>query len=389
MPGEIMMVTGEASGDLYGALLAAEIRRLKPRARLVGVGGRAMAAAGVEIILDSGGLSVVGIWEAIVRLGRLRKALNRVSEEIRTRRPDLVVLIDYPGMNLRLARVAKRSGIRVMYYVSPQVWAWGGGRVKAVRRNVDKMVVILPFEEAIYRREGVDATYVGHPLMDVVRTESDRESFFKEIGLPAGKRLVALLPGSRRQELRQHLGPMVEAAAILERRFEGLGFVVVTLPGLEGTVREELTKRGAAMPVVSRSRYESMAYSDVAITCSGTVTLEAALLGTPMIVVYRLAFVSWVLGRLMVRVPYISLVNLVARSRVVPELIQSEVTARRLAEEAGRIMGDDRARRRMLEGLAEVRARLGSGGATRRAAEIAASLAGWGPGEQRGGLEDP
>jgi lipid-A-disaccharide synthase len=376
MPGEIMMVTGEASGDLYGALLAEELRRLRPDLRLVGVGGRAMASAGVDIILDSSGLSVVGIWEAIVRLGKLRKAMNRVSREIRARKPDLVVLIDYPGMNLRLARVARRSGIKVMYYVSPQVWAWGGGRVKTVRQNVDKMVVILPFEEAIYRRAGVDATYVGHPLMDVVRTEVDRETFYRQIGLPAGKRLVTLLPGSRRQELRQHLGPMAGAARILARRFEDLGFVLVTLPGLEGVVKEQLAKQEARIPVVCDSRYEAIAYSDVAITCSGTVTLEAALLGTPMVVVYRLALFSWVLGRMMVRVPYISLVNLVARRRLVPELIQSEVNAQSLAEEAGRILGDDRTRRGLLEGLGQVRARLGSGGATRRAAEIAASLAG-------------
>ncbi|MFZ1947216.1 MAG: lipid-A-disaccharide synthase [bacterium] len=376
MPREIMMVTGEASGDLYGALLAEELRRLRPDLRLVGVGGQAMASAGVDILLDSGGLSVVGIWEAIVRLGRLRRAMNRVSHEIRTRKPDLVVLIDYPGMNLRLARVAKRCGVKVMYYVSPQVWAWGGGRVKTVRQTVDKMVVILPFEEAIYRGAGVDATYVGHPLMDVVRTELDRGSFFRQIDLPADRRLVALLPGSRRQELKQHLGPLADAADILSRRFDGLGFVLVTLPGLEGAVREELGKRRTRIPVVCESRYEAIAYSDVAITCSGTVTLEAALLGTPMIVVYRLALFSWILGRMMVRVPYISLVNLVARRRVVPELIQSEVNAQRLAEEAGRILADDRTRRDLLEGLAQVRARLGSGGATRRAAEIAASLAG-------------
>lgn len=374
MPGEIMIVTGEASGDLYGSLLASEIRTMAPEINLVGVGGEAMRKAGVEILLDSGEISVVGIWEALVRIGRLRKALNRIKSAIRERRPDLLVLVDYPGMNLRLARFARRIGIRVMYYISPQVWAWGKGRIGVVKRSVDKMVVILPFEVELYRREGVDVTYVGHPLIDIVKTQIDRDAFRGRIGMAAGERLVALLPGSRAQEIRHHIRPLLETAAILRRSVAGIRFVMVTLPSSEAIVREEMGKAAGEIGIATDLRYEAIAYSDLAITCSGTVTLEAALLGTPMIVIYKLAAFSWALGRLIVRVPYISLVNLVAREMVVPEFIQAEVRPERLAGEAARLLGDDSRRRAVGERLGRVRSRLGPGGATRRAAEIALSL---------------
>jgi lipid-A-disaccharide synthase len=374
MSRQIMIVTGEASGDLYGSLLAPEIRRIAPDTDLVGVGGRAMREAGVDIFLDSTQLSVVGFSEALVRLPRLRAALCCVKREIVRRRPDLLVLIDYPGMNLRLAKAAKSAGIKVMYYISPQVWAWGKNRINLIKRNVDKMLVILPFEVEIYRREGMDVTYVGHPLSDIVRTTITRDAFFQRMGLEPRQRLVSLLPGSRHQEIRQHLKPLVEAAALLAGKHRDLSFVLVTLPGFESEVSDEIAKSGIRVAVASEYRHEAIAYSNLAMTCSGTVTLEAAILGTPMIVMYRLSSFSWMLGRLIVRVPYISLVNLVARDRVVPELLQGEVNAANLAREAEAILEDDNRRGRMVAGLAQVRAGLGSGGATRKAAETAVGM---------------
>jgi lipid-A-disaccharide synthase len=371
----IVIITGEASGDMYGSLLASEIHRLSKDAHLAGVGGQAMREAGVDIFLGSGGISVVGIWEAAVRLGRLRKAMNRIKSEIASTRPDLVVLIDYPGMNLRLARFAKRLGLRVMYYVSPQVWAWGRNRIRTVRECVDKMVVILPFEAEIYRREGVDVTYVGHPLIDVVKTGLDRGSFLARYGLDPGRRRIALLSGSRRQEIKQHLRPLLGASAILSRKLPDLDFVTVTLPPLERRVKDEIGKSGQAVRVITDLRYEAIAYSDLAIMCSGTVTLEGALLGTPMIVMYRLAPLSWALGRMIVRVPYISLVNLVGREEIVPEFIQGAAKAEPLAAEALRILEDGPRRRYMIERLHDVKSQLGQGDATRKAAEIALSLA--------------
>jgi lipid-A-disaccharide synthase len=374
MARQIMIVTGEASGDLYGSMIAAEIRRIDPGIALVGVGGQRMAAAGVEIVLDSTEISVVGIWEALVRLPKLRRALNRIKHEIAERRPDLLVLVDYPGMNLRLAKSAKRAGIKVMYYVSPQVWAWGGNRVIAIRQNVEKMVVILPFEVEIYRRLGVDAVYVGHPLIDVVRTTVSRADFLDRLGVDAGSRLISLLPGSRRHEIGQHIGPLIGTAKLLARGHPDRAFVMVTLPGLEAEITDEIRQAGVPIAVTSDLRHEAIAYSDLAITCSGTVTLEAALLGTPMIVIYKLAFFSWALGKMLVKVPYISLVNLVARERAVPELLQAEVNPASLAREAEAILEDDGRRRRMVDALARVRSRLGPGGATRKAAEIAVAM---------------
>ncbi len=375
MPPRIIVITGEASGDVYGAMLAAELFRKRPDIRVSGVGGDRMRAAGVDIFLDSGNLPVVGVWEAIVRLPELRRAMNDMKARIARERPDLLILIDYPGMNLRLARFAKERGIRVMYYISPQVWAWGRGRVRAVRRYVDKMVVILPFELEFYRSEGVDVEYVGHPLIDVVEAETDRGTFLANYGLGGGSKLVSLLPGSRLQEIGHHLAPLLKTARELNAAIPGVEFVVVSVPEYRGLIERELEDLGLSYPVVTEHKYAAIAASDLALTCSGTVTLEAALLGTPMIVIYRLSIVSWLLGRLMVRVPYISLVNLVAGRQAVPELIQGGVTSEELVRQSMRILRDGEVSGRMRSDLGEVRSKLGEGGATARAADIAISLA--------------
>jgi lipid-A-disaccharide synthase len=371
----ITIVTGEASGDVYGSMLASEIMRKSPGIEVTGVGGGRMREAGVDIVLDSSNLSVVGVWEAIVRLPELRRAMNTVKDYIAGRKPDLLILIDYPGMNLRLARFAKGKGVRVMYYVSPQVWAWGRNRISSIRKYVDKMVVILPFELELYRDEGVPVEYVGHPLIDIVKTAMSKEAFLEKNGLNRAYKLVSLLPGSRLQEIDRHLPPLVDTAMELAGSLEHLQFIVISLPEHSGLITDYLRKHDVDFKVVTDNKYEAIAASDLALTCSGTVTLEAALLGTPMIVIYRLSFLSWLLGKLVVRVPYISLVNLVAGRRVVPELIQGRVTSRELVRESRRILEDGEVSRRMREGLADVRSKLGEGGATARAADVAISLA--------------
>lgn len=369
-------MTGEVSGDLYGSLLAREILRLEPAARITGIGGEKMREAGVDTFLDSDDLSVVGFWEAITKLGRLRRALGYAKKQIESTHPDLLILIDYPGMNLRLAEFAKSRGIKVLYYVSPQIWAWGGNRVKLIRRNVDKMAVILPFEVDIYRKEGIDVAYVGHPLLDIVKTQLDRSAFLESVGIPQACRFVTLLPGSRLQEIKQHLDPLISTADLLRKKLPELRFVVVTLPALRDLVEREIAGAPGHIAVTTDHRYEAVRFSELAIACSGTATLEAAILGTPMIVIYRLAFFSWAIGKMIVKVPYISLANLVAGERVVPELIQRDVTARALAEEALRLLTDEVRRRTMIEQLGAVKERLGSGGATARTAALALALAG-------------
>ena len=374
MARNVMIVTGEVSGDIYGGLLAAEMMKLNPDIKVSGVGGERMRAAGVSTFLDSNDISVVGFWEAITHLKRLRRALRYVQRRIKQVRPDLLILIDYPGMNLRLASYANHMGLRVMYYVSPQVWAWGRNRIRIIKHSVDKMVVILPFEEEIYKAEGVDVSYVGHPLIDIVKTTLDRDSFLGSIGLQDGQRLVALLPGSRPQEIKHHTRPLVETAAILRERLPSTDFVFVSLPSFENLVRREIEATGEEIRISSEHRYETLKHSDLAITCSGTATLEVALLGTPMIVIYKLALFSWALGRMIVKVPHISLANLVAGERVVPEFLQNAVRPGALADEAASILTVAARRERIIGELEQVKAKLGDGGASEKAARLALSL---------------
>ncbi len=370
-----MIITGEVSGDIYGGLLAADMFRMDPELELSGVGSEKMQEAGVSLFLDSNEISVMGVWEAIARLRKLRKVLHSLQDRIKRERPDLLVLIDYPGMNLRLAKFAHRIGLKVMYYVSPQVWAWGRKRVKAIRDNVDKMIVILPFETEIYEAEGVDVSYVGHPLIDIVKTEIDRDTFRAHLGLKRGRRLITLLPGSRPQEIRNHTRPLVETARLLGERFPATDFVLVTLPALIDMVRQEAAAVGGDfVRITSEHRYESLKYSDLALTCSGTATLEAALLETPMIVIYKLAFFSWALGKLIVKIPHVSLTNLVAGKRLVPEFLQGAVNPITLAEEAAGMLEDKARREHIVEELRQIRTKLGGGGASERAARLALSL---------------
>jgi lipid-A-disaccharide synthase len=371
---KVIIVTGEVSGDIYGGLLAAEIHAHDPAIQISGVGGERMRGAGVETFLDSEDLSVVGFWEAITRLGRLHSALRSVKRHIRERKPDLLILIDYPGMNLRLAMYAKKLGIKVMYYVSPQVWAWGRNRVKIIKRNVDKMVVILPFEVDFYKAQGVDVTYVGHPLIDIVKTGLDKASFFAAMELAVDGRLITLMPGSRPQEIKNHMAPLLETAGHLAKVFPDVRFVVVSLPAFTDALRAEVAAYGADVRVTSKYGYEALKYCDLAIACSGTATLEAALLETPMIVIYKLAVFSWAVGRLIVKVPYISLANLIAGKQVVPEFLQSDVDPGTLAQEAGILLTDCDRRDRMIRELTAVREKLGPGGASTRAALEALSL---------------
>lgn len=369
-----MIITGEVSGDLYGSLLVQQLMDLDPSIRLSGIGGERMRQAGVNTFLDSNDLSVVGFWEAIVRLPKLKKALEIAKHRLEDGKPDLVVLIDYPGFNLRLAEFAKKRNIKVMYYVSPQIWAWGRKRINLIRRHVDKMVVILPFEVELYQRAGVDVTFVGHPLLDVVRTTLEREEFLDLLSLPDETKLVALFPGSRFDEITRHLDPLLKCIPIIRKNLDNVCFIVATLPNFEGLIRRKVDRSGQQVSILTSHRYEALKHSDLAIVSSGTVTLEAALLDTPTVVIYKLALFSWAVGKMIVRVPYISLTNLVAGSRVVPEYVQDAVSPDVLAEEAIRLLTDSERRRWTKKHLEVVRKRLGPPGASRRTAEIALKM---------------
>lgn len=363
MPREILIVAGEASGDLHGAELALALREQSPEVAMFGLGGSAMVSAGVELVARNEKTGVTGIVEVLSHLDKIYRTFRVLIDTAKRRRPSLAVLIDYPDFNLRLAPKLKRLGIPVMYYISPQIWAWRQGRIRHIRRYVDHMAVILPFEEEIYRAAGVPVTFVGHPLRDVVRPAVSRSEFFDAFRLDPAKPLVALLPGSRRKEVAAHLPVINKALTLLSRPWQG---IILKAPTIE---REQI--EGAGLPIVEDLTYDALTYSDLVLTSCGTATLETALCGTPMVAFYKLAPLTYLLGKPLVRMKTYAMCNILAGRRVVPELIQSEFRPDRVAAEADRILAGGEYTSDMRAGLADIAHRLGPPGASARAASIA------------------
>ena len=386
LPARGLIIAGEASGDLYGSLVMRAMSGAGRPVEFAGIGGPSMRAAGIRALGDAGALGVTGflevlgsaraIWGAYRDAGRMLSAPSA--------RPDLVLLIDYPDFNLRLARKARRNGVPVLYFISPQVWAWRKGRVGQIAGTVDRMLVILPFEEAIYRSAGVPVEFVGHPLLDLVRVERTRDQALRPLGLDPKRPVVALLPGSRGNELQAHLGEMLGAAVLLRCEFRDLQFLLPVAPTLD---RDEIGKRietalgrgpgreprgeGPGWALAEENRYDAIAASDAAVVASGTATLETALLGVPMVIVYRMNALTYALARLLSDVPHIGMPNLIAGERVVPELVQGACTAPRIARELRRLLTDPQAAEAVRRGLAGVRSRLGHPGAIARVADAA------------------
>ena len=372
-----MIVAGEASGDMHGAGLVAAMTALDPDLHFCGVGDKALAAQGVDLLYHSRQLAVVGVVEVLSHWREIRAAFNGLSCRLRDTRPSLLILIDFPEFNLILARRAKKLGIPVFYYVSPQVWAWRSGRVRTIARLVDRLVVILPFEEEFYRSRGVgQVTFVGHPLLDMVRTEISPGAFRQHHDIAPEATVIGILPGSRKREITSILPDFIRTARLLKQRKEGLCFLLPLAPtlaledlGLTEEVMAELN-----IKVIGDQRYELMAACDLVMTASGTVTLELAILGVPMVVTYRTAAMTYLLGRCLVNVKYASLVNLVADREVVTELIQQEFSPDSLTAALLAIWPGTEKRRRLIVGLEEVSARLGTPGASNKAARLALEL---------------
>jgi lipid-A-disaccharide synthase len=372
----LLVVAGEASGDLHAARLLAELRRLRPDVSPFGMAGDESARAGMELLAESREVAVVGITEVLRVLPRAREVFRLLVEETARRRPPVALLVDFPEFNLRLVKKLKALGVRVVYYVSPQVWAWRRGRVRMIARWVDRMLVLFPFEVGFYDAHGVTVEHVGHPLVDEVPELPQVWDAPLAAGAP---RRLALLPGSRRSEVEALLPVMLDAAGELGRQLP----LQVTLVRAQ-TVEHELlaphlARHAASSPVPvavveSEDRFPVVAGSHLALCASGTATLEVALLRTPLLVLYRLQRWSYWLGRIMVRLPWFSLVNLVLQEKVVPELLQDDANPQRIASEARRLLVDDRARAAMRQRLGEVRGRLGAAGASRRAAAAVAAL---------------
>jgi lipid-A-disaccharide synthase len=369
----LLISCGEPSGDLYGAELLRHLRRDQPGLAAFGVGGDRLADQGVSLTAHVRDLAVVGILEVIRHIPTIRRSFSRVVAELDRQRPDAAVLVDYPDFNLRLAKELRQRAVPVIYYVSPQVWAWKRGRVRTIRDTVSHMVVIFPFEKALYEEASVPVTYVGHPLVDLVHPAPDRHAFLTGLGLDPARPVIAFLPGSRTTEVANNLPPLIEAAAIVLRSRPEAQFVLAAAPLLDAaTLRARCS--GVPIRVVANETHAVVGAADLALVASGTATVETALLGTPMIVVYRVAPITYALGRRFVRVAHFAMVNLIAEREVVPELMQSDFTASRVAEEALSLLTDRRRAARMREDLADVRRRLGAPGASARAAAVVREL---------------
>ncbi len=363
------IVAGEASGDIHGGALVRALKKKCPEIEIFGIGGDDMAASGVEIIRHISEMSLFGFSEILKHVPSIFKLFQQMKDIINKRRPELAILIDYPGFNLRLAKMIKKQGIDVIYYISPQVWAWGKRRIERIAKCVDRMLVIFPFEESIYRNRGVDAFFVGHPLKESVKASESKIRFFNRTGLSEEKITVGLLPGSRKQEVERLLPEMVRAVSIIKKRVDKIQFILAKSASLGDDIYERYIKDSESAVMVRQSTYEVMAYSDIVIVASGTATLETAILGTPMVIVYKVSIISEFIIRAVIRLRNVGLVNIVAGRTIVPELLQRDAKAKRIAEEVINILSDEKRREKIKKDLMEVSRSLGGRGASERAAE--------------------
>jgi lipid-A-disaccharide synthase len=371
-----MFSAGEASGDLHGGSVAAALKAIQPDIVMLGMGGQAMRAAGVDIVYDIAELGVIGLVEIIKNLPRLFRLRDQLAEIMERERPDVLVVIDYPGFNMRLAKIAKRKGIPIVSYISPSAWAWGKGRAKEVAETVAKVAAIFPFEAEVYQEAGADVTFVGHPLLDIVRPVMDKPEAYRHFNADSARPLVLLLPGSRRQEIDNLLPVMLAAAEKIVEKVPDCQFY---LP-LASTISREMLHNiisNYKIPVTltEGNSYDLMNIADVAIAASGTVTLEASLLQLPTVIIYKVAALTYFFGKFMVKIPYISLPNIIAGRKIVPELLQSDANPGNIAAETTTILTDATVRARTLLDLAEVKAKLGQPGAVHRVAEVILAVA--------------
>jgi lipid-A-disaccharide synthase len=369
---QVLISAGEASSDMYAARLATALRA-RTGAKFFGMGGPRMREAGVELIADYHEVAVVGITEVLHKIPAVIGVQNRLAREAAKRGAGLAVLVDSPGTHLGVARRLKKNNIPVGYFIGPQVWAWRAGRVRVVKRLVQRMVVIFPFEEKIYQDAGVPVNFVGHPLVDTVRATMSRAEFAAQNGLDAGRPIVTILPGSRPNEIAQNYARVIAACELLALA-GNVQFVHAAAHGLSAELFARYARPNIAIKRVENETYNALAAADCAIVASGTATVEAALLGTPMVVVYRVAPVTASILRHMIRTPFIAMVNLIAGRLVAPELIQDEFTPEAVATEVRLLLDSPDAREEAKAGVAEVRAKLGPAGAIERAADIFAGM---------------
>jgi len=358
-PSKVFVSAGESSGDLYASALIEALGKDWPATRWFGCAGPRMRQAGVDCLVDAHSLSVVGLVEVLHHLpriyGKFRALLNAIERE----KPDLVILTDSPDFHLRLAAKVRKMGIPVIYLVAPQAWAWRRGRVKQMRRDISRLLCLFPFEEPFFRTRGVPASYIGHPLARMIRPRKSKEEFFAAHALSTGRPMVALCPGSRKGEIARHLPPVLDAVTRLRREMDASFVLAAPLGfGARDFFRERIS--ASYIQIIEGDTWDVLSHADLALAASGTVTMEAALLGIPMVTYYKVTGLSWLLGRLLVRVPHYSMVNLIAGRGLAPELMQNEMTGERLAREAKILLNGGKEREAMRQGLAQVSAMLSS-----------------------------
>jgi lipid-A-disaccharide synthase len=356
----IFISAGEASGDLYASRVVETLRARHPDAEFFGCAGPRMQAAGVRAIVDSRSIAVAGLVEVVAHIPRIWGEFRKLVRAAADQKPDLAILTDAPDFHLRLAKKLKKLGIPIVYLIAPQAWAWRSGRVRIMRERINRLLCIFPFELEFFESRGVPTTYLGHPLARIVRPSMTRAEFFNKLALPTDGRIIVLLPGSRHGEVERHMPALFDAVRLIRKR-QPVHFVLALPPGFhaEGASFWERA-RAESIQVQEGITWDALAYAELALAASGTVTIESALLGTPLVSFYRVNALSWILGRWLVRAPFLSMVNLVAGRQIAPELIQGDMTGERIAAEAIRLLDDDAARTQMRADLAEVAARLAS-----------------------------
>jgi lipid-A-disaccharide synthase len=363
-----MIIAGEASGDMRGAGLARALKELDPALRLSGIGGQYMRQAGIECFTDITELAVIGITEVVKNFSRIKKVFDQTLQQIDNTRPDCVILIDYPGFNLRLAREIKKRKIKIIYYISPQVWAWREKRVLKIKELVDRMIVLFPFEQDIYGKYGMKVDYVGHPLVDEIIIAHDQTGVLKTLGLSASKTTIGLMPGSRAKEVERHLPCMLEAAQILFKQNKERQFILLkasTIP-LKLIEDELFSYKHLPLKIYEGPIYDGVNAMDAVIVASGTATLECALLKKPMVIIYKTSWLTYAIARAVIKIPYIGLVNIVAGKKIAEELIQNEANAINIAHALEAALHDPH----VVEELAAVKTSLGQPGASLRAARL-------------------
>ena len=374
-PLSIMFSAGESSGDQHAANMFLELKKHQPDIKGFGMGGAKMALAGIDIRYDSGSIGVIGVVEVLKHYGEIRRALKLIQQLVSTERPDLLVCVDYKEFNLKLARFAKQCGVKVLFYVSPQVWAWRPGRVKTYGKAIDMMAVIFPFETTYYDAENVPVRYVGHPSVDKVHPQRSRLEDMAIFNLDEGNPVIGLLPGSRANEINRLLPIMLAAAEILQARIPGIQFMLPQADSISDELLENYMDRSPVkMTVIKNQPYDVIQCCDVVMTTSGTATIEIALLTVPMVITYKLAALTYWLGRWLVNTPFIGLPNIILGKGFIKELIQYEATSENLAEEIERILTDKFYADQMRDNLNQVKQQLGQGGGSKNMAELALEI---------------